>query len=422
MPDGTNMIAEPASPALKVAIVHEWLSTYAGSERVLEQLIACYPHADIFAVVDFLPDDQRAWLGGRRVKTSFIQRLPFARKFFRHYLGLMPLAVEQFNLTGYDLIVTSSHSVAKGVITGPDQVHVSYVHSPMRYAWDMQHQYLEQSNMLRGIKSVYARWLLSRLRQWDVRTGPGVDVFVANSRYIARRIQKAYRRDAKIVYPPVDVERFAFQAEKSDYYLAASRLVPYKRIDLIAAAFAAMPDRKLVIVGEGPAFKQVEEIARNAPNITMKGKVGGDELYSLMASARALVAAAEEDFGIVTVEAQACGTPVISFDRGGAVDIVRPAPGDGATGVLFGSQTAAAICEAVDRFEALEPGICPRACRLNATRFSAEIFRLSMLDVIAESLRTHCYNALQGTNALRPASASDAQQSYASGALQTEMR
>jgi len=214
---------------LRVAVVHEWLTTYAGSEKVLAQLLKLFPHADVFVLVDFLAPAERGFLQGHKVTTSFIQRLPFAKKKYRAYLPLMPLAVEQFDLSEYDLIISSSHAVAKGVITGPDQIHISYVHSPMRYAWDLQHQYLRESGLQSGMKGWIAKYLLHRLRLWDARTANGVDVFVANSSFIAKRIWKVYRREAKVVYPPVDVAVFSLSSAKSSFYLAASRMVPYKK-------------------------------------------------------------------------------------------------------------------------------------------------------------------------------------------------
>lgn len=371
---------------MKVAIVHEWLESYSGSERVLEQIILCFPQADIHTVVDFMPESERGFLGGRRVKTSFIQLLPFARRRFRAFLGLMTIAVEQFDLAGYDLIISSSHAVAKGVITGPDQLHISYVHSPMRYAWDLQHQYLRQANLTRGLKSAYVRWLLSRLRQWDLRAATGVDVLVANSKYIARRIRKVYRRDSHVIHPPVNLEAFTICHDKDDYYFVVSRQVPYKRIDLIAEAFARMPERKLIIVGDGPEHARVVEAANGAPNITLRGHVGHAELRDLLQHARALVVAAEEDFGISTVEAQACGTPVISFGRGGALDIIVTQSQGAPTGVLFENQTPESLIAAVERFETIAPTILPSACRNNALRFSSEKFRLRFLNLVAASI------------------------------------
>jgi len=368
---------------MKVAIVHEWLETYAGSERVLEQLLTCWPHADLFAVCDFMPEEERLFLRGRPVRTSFIQRLPLARRHFRKYLGLMPIAVEQFDLSGYDLVVSSSHAVAKGVITGPGTLHVSYVHSPMRYAWDLQHQYLRQSGMERGLKGLYARRLLARLRQWDQLSAARPDVLVANSSYIAARIEKCWRRDSVVIHPPVDLEGFLMQERKEDYYLIASRIVPYKRIELVAQAFAHMPDRKLVIVGDGPSMDLVQREAAGAPNIEIRGRVPQDEFVSLMQGARAALFAAEEDFGISTVEAQACGTPVIAFGKGGTCDIIRP----GVTGLLFREQSADCIRDAVRRFEALPAPILPRDCRANAERFSRARFREAMTALVEDRLR-----------------------------------
>jgi len=381
---------------MKVALVHEWLEHYAGSERVLEQLLAMWPDADLFALADFVPADERGFLGGRSVKTSFIQRLPFARKYFRNYLGLMPLAIEQFDLSAYDLVISSNHAVAKGVITGPNQVHVSYVHSPMRYAWDLQAQYLRQSGLHRGLKGMYARWLLHRLRQWDKNSSAGVDVFVANSSYIADRIRKVYRRDAIVVPPPVEVERFAppeanaagpaaLAPRKDAAYLVASRFVPYKRIELIVEAFAAMPERRLLVVGGGSGEHLVRRAAAGAANIELRPPVSQGDLILLMQQARAFVFAAEEDFGITIAEAQACGTPVIAFGKGGARDIVVDTDRERPTGVFFAQQSADAIKQAVQRFEAVEHRITASSCRENAARFSSRLFRERMQSVVTRA-------------------------------------
>lgn len=368
---------------MKVAIVHEWLETFAGSERAVEQLLACWPDADLFAVCDFMPESERAFLGGRRPRTTFIQRLPFARKRFRWYLGLMPLAIEQFDLSGYDLVVSSSHAVAKGVLTGPGQLHVSYVYSPMRYAWDLQHEYLRQSGMEHGLKSVLVRWMLHRLRIWDQASAARVDVVVAISGYIAERIRKTWGRDSVVVHPPVDVDGFAMRRDKEDFFLIASRIAPYKRVELVAEAFRRMPDRRLVIVGRGPCEAAVRAAAEGAPNIELRGHVSRDELVRLMQGARGFLHAAEEDFGIALVEAQACGTPVIAFGRGGACDIVRPPPAADPTGVLFLSQTADCIVEAMDLFDWHEASMTPEACRRNAMRFTRERFRAAILELVA---------------------------------------
>lgn len=352
---------------MRVAVVHDWLVTYAGSERVLEQILRCFPQADLFSLADFLPQDQRGFIQDKPVQTSFIQRLPKARTAYRSYLPLMPLAVEQFDLRGYDVVISSSHAVAKGVLTGPDQLHLSYVHTPIRYAWDLQPQYLREAGLERGVKGALARALLHYMRLWDQRTAAGVDVFVANSRYIARRIRKAYRREAEVIYPPVDVESFTLHEQKEDFYLAASRMVPYKRMDLIVEAFSQMPGRELVVIGDGPDFEKVR--AKAAPNVRMMGYQPFASLKEHMQRAKAFVFAAEEDFGIIPVEAQACGTPVIAYGKGGALETVQ----EGVSGVFFPEQTPRAIIEAVERFE--QQTWTPSAVRQTVEGFGAGRFR-----------------------------------------------
>lgn len=376
--------------ALKVAIVHDWLVSYAGAERVAEQLLIMFPEADLFSVVDFVPEADRGFLGGRTPKTTFIQKLPRARTSYRSYLPLMPLAIEQLDLSGYDLIVSSSHAVAKGVLTGPDQVHVSYVHSPIRYAWDMQHQYLDESKLTRGFKSWLARSILHYVRMWDSRTANGVDVFVANSAFIGRRIRKAYRRDSEVVYPPVDTEAFTLAPLKQDFYLTASRLVPYKKVPLIIEAFARMPDKKLVVIGDGPEWEKAKAV--HAPNVTLLGYQPFKALKEHMQQAKGFVFAAEEDFGITPVEAQACGTPVIAYGRGGALETVKGLDTEQATGVFFKEQSVESIVEAVKAFEQNSHRFSAQACRDNAERFSIEQFRTSMMKVINGALNHQASN------------------------------
>ncbi|TDV39101.1 glycosyltransferase involved in cell wall biosynthesis [Paraburkholderia caballeronis] len=380
---GAGPLARPrAGRAPRVAIVHDWLVTYAGAERVLEQIIACFPDADLFAVVDFV--DDRAFLRGKPVTTSFIQRLPLARKKYRAWLPLMPLAIEQLDVSGYDVVISSSHAVAKGVLTGPDQFHISYVHSPIRYAWDLQHQYLKESHLTRGLKSALARLILHYIRNWDVRTANSVDQFVANSAFIARRIHKVYQRDAAVVFPPVDVDAFALETQKEDFYLTASRLVPYKKIDLIVEAFARTPHRKLVVIGDGPDMQKIR--AKAAPNVEVLGYQPFAVLHDRMRRAKAFVFAAEEDFGISVVEAQACGTPVIAYGKGGALETVRDFTQSRPTGFFFEEQSADAIVAAVDAFER-EPGrIRAEDCRANAERFSAARFRERFIAEVAKAV------------------------------------
>lgn len=360
----------------RIAIVHDWLVTYAGAERVLEQILACYPHADLFSLVDFLPPGQRGFIHNKPVRTSFIQRLPKARKKYRSYLPFMPLAIEQFDLSGYDLVISSSHAVAKGVLTGPDQLHISYVHSPIRYAWDLQHQYLRGSGLDRGLKGWIARAILHYIRLWDVRTANGVDAFVANSAFIARRIRKVYGREAVVIYPPVDVEDFPLHVDKEDFYVTVSRMVPYKKVGLIVEAFNAMPDRRLVVIGDGPEFAKIK--AKAGPNVELLGFVERETVRDYLQRARAFVFAAEEDFGIVLVEAQAAGTPVIAYGKGGAVETVIP----GETGILFREQTVESLIHAVQEFEARKHPFDPERLRKNAERFSKARFRREFSELV----------------------------------------
>ncbi|ACK78824.1 glycosyltransferase family 4 protein [Acidithiobacillus ferrooxidans] len=365
---------------MRIAIVHDWLVVYAGAERVLEQMLTCYPDADLFSLVDFLPTGQRAFIRNKPVITSFIQRLPRARKKYRGYLPLMPLAVEQFDLSAYDLVLSSSHAVAKGVLTGPDQLHLCMCYSPIRYAWDLQHQYLREAGLVRGVKGWVAKLILHYVRLWDVRTANGVDCFIAISHYIARRIRKVYRRESSVIYPPVDVADFPMYRDKEDFYVTASRMVPYKKVDLIVEAFSAMPDKRLVVIGDGPDFAKVRDKA--GPNVQLLGFAGAEVLRDHLQRARAFVFAAEEDFGIAPLEAQACGTPVIAFGKGGALETIIPLPeaeragsSPTPTGVFFYKQSAAAIIAAVERFEEAGAAITPEACRENALRFAPERFR-----------------------------------------------
>ncbi|MBD3816144.1 MAG: glycosyltransferase family 4 protein [Halothiobacillus sp.] len=368
---------------MKVAIVHDWLTTVGGAEHVLAELLSLFPQAELFTVVDTLPLQYRSWLEGHAMHTSFIQRMPFGRENYRRYLPLMPLAVEQFDLRGFDLILSSSHAVAKGVLVGPDQLHISYVHSPMRYAWDMQHAYLEEAGLTKGIRGLFSRIFLHQLRLWDSRTANGVDHFIANSRFIARRIEKAYRRKAEVIYPPVDTTFFTpDEGKREDFYITASRLVPYKRIDLLIETFRDLPGRRLIIAGEGPEGNRLRRMA--PPNVEFIGRCDREQLRQLMRQARAFLYAAEEDFGIVIVEAQACGCPIIAYGRGGATETVIahgqgfsrcPHPDPGATGLLYHEQNCVSLKQAIMDFEENMDAINPAQCRTHAESFSREHFR-----------------------------------------------
>lgn len=373
---------------MRVAIVCDWLVVYAGAERVLEQILTLYPDADLFCLVDFLPEDQRGFIMNKKTHTSFIQSLPRAKKSYRSYLPLMPIAIEQLDISGYDLVISSSHAVAKGILTGPDQVHISYVHSPIRYAWDLQHQYLQEANLTRGMKGWIAKAILHYIRLWDYRTANGVNHFIANSKFIARRIKKVYGREAAVVYPPVDIEAYELCEEKEDFYLTASRMVPYKKVKLIVEAFNEMPDKRLVVIGDGPEYAKIKESAGS--NITLMGYQPFSVLKEKMQKAKAFVFAAEEDFGITPVEAQACGTPVIAYGKGGALETVQGYTDTmPRTGIFFESQTIQSIRNAVDSFEKNASDFVFRNCRLNAERFSQQQFVGNMKLQIEAALLHH---------------------------------
>ncbi|MEI2401375.1 glycosyltransferase family 4 protein [Niallia taxi] len=369
---------------MKVAIVHDWLVTFAGAEKVLEHIIEMYPDADLFSLVDFL--DNRDFIKNKTVKTSLIQKLPFAKSKYRSYLPLMPFAIEQLDLSSYDLIISSSHAVAKGIITGPNQLHISYIHSPIRYAWDLQHQYLKESGLTKGIKGLLAKIILYNIRNWDYRTANGVDYFVSNSNFIGERVWKVYRRETQTIYPPVDIKAFTIGGEKDDFYLTASRMVPYKKINLIVEAFSKMPEKKLIVIGDGPDFEKIK--AKAASNVQLLGYQNFEVLKNHMQRAKAFVFAAEEDFGITPVEAQACGTPVIAFGKGGALETVNGfGLSENPTGLFFYEQSADSIINAVKEFE--EQYIYfnnPDACRENALRFSPERFQTELKTYIDKKL------------------------------------
>ena len=368
---GLHVDTEGGSFADSVGIVHDWLPVYAGAERVLEQMIHVYPSASLYSLIDYIEEENRDFLQDKPVETSFIQNLPFAEWAYRYYLPFAPMAIEQFDLTDHEVVVSSSYAVAKGVLTRADQLHVSYVHSPIRYAWDLYHDSLNRSGRLEGIRGFLARLVLHYIRLYDANTAPRVDAFVANSRHVAQRIWNTYRRPAHVIYPPVEVDRFSVTEDTEDYFLTMSRLVPYKRMDLVVEAFAEMPDKELVVIGDGPEYDALE--AKAGPNVTLLGYQPDEAVTHYMERARAFVFAAEEDFGIVPVEAQACGTPVIAYGCGGVTETVEP----GVTGLFFQKQTIDHLQGAVREFERIESTLNPEEIRAQAEQFSVSVFRES---------------------------------------------
>jgi glycosyltransferase involved in cell wall biosynthesis len=349
----------------KTALVHDWLVSLGGGEKVLESIFDLYP----FPIFTLVQDEKLLFstkFHQQKIFSSFIQRVPFARKGFRYYLPLFPMAIEQFDLRNYDLILSNSHAVAKGVLTHAGQLHICYCHSPMRYAWDLYHDYVGD---VQGIKGKIVKWTLHYLRNWDIGSLNRVDHFLANSQYIARRIQKVYGREAKVLYPPVDTHLFKRSEKKEDFYLTVSRLAPYKRIDLIVDAFSHMPDKRLVVIGEGPEFSKIKSKA--GKNVELLGYQENGVVRDYMAKAKAFIFAAEEDFGIVVVEAQAAGTPVIAFGKGGAQETVL----EGETGLFFNEQTISSLIEAIHRFEKIEfdlSKISAHAAQFGVERFKRE--------------------------------------------------
>ncbi|MBD2501708.1 glycosyltransferase [Anabaena azotica] len=367
---------------LKYALVHEWLTPKAtgGSELVVREILN-HIDADLYALIDFESINPESYLYQRQIGKTFLQHFPFAREGVQKYLPFLPLAIEQLDLRQYDVILSSSHAVAKGVLTTADQLHICYCHSPMRYAWDLTFDYLRYSKLGSGVAGWITRYLLHRLRQWDVLSANRVDYFIANSHYTAKRIWRCYRREAAVIYPPVNVAEFPFLPEKEDFYLTVSRLVSYKQVSLIVKAFNTL-QRPLVIIGTGSQMQEIRQLANS--NIQILGWQPDDVVKKYMATAKAFVYAAREDFGIALVEAQACGTPVIAYGMGGATETVRDVRfyKDTGTGIFFKMQTEAALVEAVEKFEMYQDALDPEYMRSHAAEFSPQNFAKRYLDFI----------------------------------------
>ncbi len=376
---------------MKTAIIHEWLVNYAGSERVLEQIVKLLPDSDLFCQVDFLPDNERGFILNKRATTSFIQKLPLAKRKFRNYLPLMPFAVRQLDTSAYDVIISNSHSVAKGIRKNNRQLHICYCHTPMRYIWDLQDQYLKESGLDKGIRGFLIKTIFNRIRKWDIATSKTVDYFIVNSNYIRDRLRRAYGRESTVIYPPVDIDSFQMNDRKDNFFLAVSRMVPYKKVDLIVEAFSEI-SLPLVVIGQGPDFEKVKTKARK--NIEFLGYQEGGALVKYMRKARALIFAAEEDFGIVPVEAQACGTPVIAFGKGGVTETVVPLMDSERgkqiippSGIFFSEQTPSALIAAVKKFMTVENRFNPQEIRENAKRFSTERFKKELKDFLDKKVK-----------------------------------
>jgi glycosyltransferase involved in cell wall biosynthesis len=349
---------------MKVAIVHYWLVGMRGGEKVVEALCDLYPEADVFTHV-WCPERISETIRSHRVQTTFINHLPFAKRHYQKYLPLMPLALEQLDLGGYDLVISSESGPAKGVLTSPDALHVCYCHTPMRYVWTGYHDYLAAAGPL--IRPLMP-YLIHRLRQWDLMTATRVDHFIANSATVAKRIQRVYRREADVIHPPVDVDRFANDAPPGDDYLFISQLVPYKHADIAIEAFNRL-GKPLIVAGDGEEFQRLKRMAR--PNVKLVGRCSDEQLKEYYTRSKALIFPADEDFGIVPVEAMAAGRPVLAFNRGGATETVV----DGVTGLFFNEQTPESLMDAVSRFERTASAFRPEVIRAHAAGFDADLFK-----------------------------------------------
>jgi len=382
----------PRTSGKSIAIVHDWCPSFRGGERVLAALCQLFEDADVFTLFDFLTDEiKEKHFPGVTFQTSIANRLPQVEKYYRSLFFVCPFLIEQFDVTGYDAVITSSAAFARGVLTRPDQPHLCYVHSPIRYAWDEQFSYLEQGRLGFGPKGLLFRYLLHKMRTWDARTAHGPDLMLANSNYVRARIRRIYGRDAQVLFPPVALDELQYAAQKDDYYITASFLAPYKRTDLVIKAFNEMPTRRLRVIGEGQQLKTLRALAGS--NVEFTGYLPRCDYVKAVASAKAFVFAGCEDFGIALAEAQACGTPLIAFGRGGACDIVRPLDATARpTGILFGQQTVKAIRDAVELFEQNRRLIAPATCRQNANRFSVERFDREILKAFDAARALHRSN------------------------------
>lgn len=376
------MLQGPIARPARVALVHYWLVSMRGGERVLERLLDLFPTADVFTHV-YDPEKVSAKIRAVNVQETFIGRLPGARRHYQKYLPLMPLALEELDLRGYDLVISSESGPAKGVITGPDTLHLCYCHSPMRYIWDHYPDYKESAGWLSRMMMPPA---FHRLRQWDVSSASRVDGIIANSSFVARRVAKVWGREARVVHPPVPIDEFAPSSDVGDRYLWVGQMTPYKKADVALEAFNRLGVPALM-VGDGEMYRQIA--AKAGPNVEVRKRLSFAELKRAYAACRGLVFTAEEDFGIVPVEANASGRPVIAFGRGGVTDSVV----DGKTGLFFDRQTPVALVEALIRFEKWLPQFRPEDALRSAARFSPDVFAEGILAALHHYRRAMAWAA-----------------------------
>jgi glycosyltransferase involved in cell wall biosynthesis len=370
---------------INVALVHDWLTGMRGGEKVLEILCELYPEAPIYTLL-YNQGSLKDTIESHLIKSSFIDRLPFKSKKYPYYLPLFPTAIEMFKLKDFDVVISTSHCVAKGIISGPNTLHISYLHTPMRYVWDMYHDYFKNENLgwiVRLLTPVFANYL----RMWDVSSSNRVDKFIANSRHVAKRIEKFYGRKSMVIHPPVNTDRFPVSRISGDFFLVVSALVPYKKIDLAVRTFNIL-GWPLIIIGSGPERKKLEKFAR--PNITFLDWQPHEELHRYYSTCKALIFPGEEDFGIVPVEAMSCGKPVVAYGRGGILETIidsKENDPEKSTGVLFKDQNEEGLIGAMEQFQQLNWN--PDFISRHARKFDRKEFKKKLSEFIEESVRKY---------------------------------
>jgi glycosyltransferase involved in cell wall biosynthesis len=374
---------------MKIALIHDWLIHPGGAEKVLKEFLYLLQDHDVevFTLLDFLSDDDRHYyLGGRKTQTSFLQGYPRIKKNYRYYLPLFPKAIGRFDLKKFDLIISSSHSIAKGVRKKPGQMHICYCHTPMRYLWDLRREYMKDYNLNFGIRKLVIGNILNSLKRWDYKNAQEVDFFIANSINIQKRIKNSYSRQSVVIYPPVDNVFYHNKNVPRTQYVAASRMVPYKRMSLIVEAFSNLPDHKLVVIGDGPEYDKIH--AQAAPNIEIIRYDSNELLRHYLKRAKAFVFASNEDFGITPVEAMACGTPVIAYGKGGILETVI----ENKTGMFFKHQGVKSIIDAVYKFESAIHTFKAEDCEAQAAKFSVQVFRESISKFLKDHAGIECHH------------------------------
>lgn len=369
---------------IKVAIVHDWLVNFGGAERVVLEMLEIFPQADIFTLV-YDKKKMSKYFPSEKIHTSFVQKIPFSKRIYTKLLNIMPKAFEEFDLTNYDLVLSSSSCCAKGVITSPTTPFIAYIHSPMRYAWDLYFDYRKRSGKL--TQFFMKKWI-PQIRQWDFISSQRIDCILANSTYISKRIKKFWNQDSTVVYPPVDTNRLSPNGKKSeDFYVAFSRFVPYKRIDLAIEACGQLK-KELVVIGSGSQEAELKELAvkynSQGSKISFTGRISDEEVKDYLQKCKALIFCAEEDFGIIPVETQACGRPVIAFGKGGALETVV----NDKTGVFFDEQTKESLINAINKFEKLydDNKFDVETIVNNANKFSSETFKNQIIKIVEKMI------------------------------------